>query len=44
MANYSAHLPLRDIYFHGTWIRAGQLVLVFYAAANTQRGPEFNSL
>ncbi|MDF3290131.1 cytochrome P450 [Streptomyces silvisoli] len=36
MANYSAHYPLRDVYFHGTWIRAGQLVLVSYAAANTQ--------
>ncbi|WP_308416854.1 cytochrome P450 [Streptomyces sp. AJS327] len=38
MSNYSAHFPRRDIYFHGTWIRAGQLVMVSYAAANTQRG------
>ncbi|MFF3763681.1 cytochrome P450 [Streptomyces sp. NPDC001922] len=34
MANYGAHFPRRDVYFHGTWIRAGQLVLVSYAAAN----------
>lgn len=38
LSNYSAHFPKRDIYFHGTWIRAGQLVLVSYAAINTQQG------
>ena len=38
MANYSAHYPRQDVYFHGAWIRAGQLVLVSYAAASTQRG------
>lgn len=39
MANYSAHFPRRDVFFHGTWIRAGQLVMVSYAAANGQFGP-----
>ncbi|MFI0977363.1 cytochrome P450 [Streptomyces sp. NPDC021093] len=38
MANYAAHYPRRDVFFHGTWVRAGQLVLVSYAAANTQSG------
>lgn len=38
MANYSAHYPRRDVYFHGVWLRAGQLVLVSYAAASTQGG------
>lgn len=38
MANYSAHFPKRDVYFHGHWLRAGQLVLVSYAAATTQAG------
>ncbi|MGY1436307.1 cytochrome P450 [Streptomyces reniochalinae] len=38
MANYSAHFPKRDVYFHGVWLRAGQLVLVSYAAATTQSG------
>ena len=38
LSNYSAHFPKRDVYFHGTWIRAGQLVLVSYAAINTQQG------
>ncbi|MCE4948797.1 cytochrome P450 [Streptomyces noursei] len=36
MANYSAHFPVRDVFFHGTWVRAGQLVMVSYAAANSQ--------
>ncbi|MYT32116.1 cytochrome P450 [Streptomyces sp. MspMP-M5] len=36
MANYSAHFPVRDVFFHGTWLRAGQLVMVSYAAANSQ--------
>ncbi|MFI7098791.1 cytochrome P450 [Streptomyces sp. NPDC050161] len=38
MANYSAHYARRDVFFHGTWVRAGQLVMVSYAAANTQFG------
>jgi len=38
MANYSAHFPKRDVYFHGMWIRTGQLVLISFAAANTQHG------
>ncbi|MGH3312074.1 MAG: cytochrome P450 [Streptomyces sp.] len=38
MSNYSAHYPTRDVYFHGVWIRKGQLVLVSYAAASTQHG------
>ncbi|KIZ18392.1 cytochrome P450 [Streptomyces natalensis] len=38
MANYSAHYPRRDVFFHGTWVRQGQLVLVSYAAANNQFG------
>lgn len=38
MANYSAHFPKREVYFHGNRIRPGQLVLVSYAAANTQHG------
>ncbi|MFE0377204.1 cytochrome P450 [Streptomyces inhibens] len=36
MANYSAHFPVRDVFFHGTWVRKGQLVMVSYAAANSQ--------
>ncbi|GAA2255424.1 cytochrome P450 [Kitasatospora cystarginea] len=35
MANYGAHYPLRDTDLHGTRIPARQLVLVSYAAANT---------
>ena len=36
MANYSAHYPRHNVRFHGTWIHAHQLVLVSYAAANTE--------
>lgn len=36
LANYSAHFPVRDVFFHGTWVRKGQLVMVSYAAANSQ--------
>ncbi|MBU7597590.1 cytochrome P450 [Streptomyces sp. P38-E01] len=36
MANYSAHYPRHNVRFHGTWIHANQLVLVSYAAANTE--------
>lgn len=38
MANFSAHFPKRDVLFHGTRVRRGQLVLVSYAAANAQMG------
>ncbi|WP_407553238.1 cytochrome P450 [Streptomyces sp. Pv4-95] len=38
LGNYSAHFPVRDVFFHGTWVRAGQLVMVSYAAANSQFG------
>ncbi|MFF2926048.1 cytochrome P450 [Streptomyces celluloflavus] len=38
LTNYSAHFARRDVFFHGTWVRAGQLVMVSYAAANTQFG------
>ncbi|MGW7574004.1 cytochrome P450 [Streptomyces sp. NPDC054765] len=36
LTNISAHFPVRDVFFHGTWVRAGQLVMVSYAAANSQ--------
>ncbi|MFF3744779.1 cytochrome P450 family protein [Streptomyces kronopolitis] len=36
LTNYSAHYPVRDVFFHGTWVRKGQLVMVSYAAANSQ--------
>ncbi|UED85150.1 cytochrome P450 [Streptomyces profundus] len=35
-ANFSAHYPRRDMEFHGRRLRAGQLLLVSYAAANSQ--------
>ncbi|MGW9597233.1 cytochrome P450 [Streptomyces chartreusis] len=38
LANLSAHFPVRDVFFHGTWVRKGQLVMVSYAAANNQFG------
>lgn len=38
MSQYSPHYARRDVFFHGTWVRKGQLVLVSYAAANTQFG------
>ncbi|NLU74273.1 cytochrome P450 [Streptomyces sp. HNM0575] len=38
ICNYSAHFPKRDVYFHGTWIRTGQLVMVSYAAAGAAHG------
>ncbi|MFJ9412992.1 cytochrome P450 [Streptomyces sp. NPDC101227] len=38
LANYAWHYPKRDLLFHGTWLRAGQLVLISFAAANTQFG------
>ena len=39
MANLSAHYPRYDITFHGREIKAGSLVLVSYAAANSQAAP-----
>ncbi|MFF4606281.1 cytochrome P450 [Streptomyces sp. NPDC001339] len=36
LTNYSAHYPVRDVFFHGTWVRKGQLVMVSYAACNSQ--------
>jgi cytochrome P450 len=38
VANYSAYFARRDVEFHGTWVRADQLVLISYAAASTQHG------
>lgn len=38
IGNYSAHFPKRDVHFHGTWIRRGQLVMVSLAAAGAQHG------
>ncbi|WP_367125121.1 cytochrome P450 [Streptomyces phytohabitans] len=38
LANLSPHFARHDTDLHGTPVRAGQLVLVSYAAANTQRG------
>ncbi|MFI0780164.1 cytochrome P450 [Streptomyces sp. NPDC021212] len=35
MANYSPHYPVSDVEFGGTTLRAGDLVLVSYAAANS---------
>lgn len=39
MANLGAHYPRHDTEFHGVPLRAGQLVLVSFAAANTQSLP-----
>ncbi|SCK07871.1 cytochrome P450 [Streptomyces sp. WMMB 322] len=38
ISNYSSHFPRRDVYFHGTWVRSGQLVMVSYAAAGAAHG------
>ncbi|WP_308290535.1 cytochrome P450 [Streptomyces marispadix] len=38
ICNYSAHFPRRDVFFHGTWIRTGQLVMVSYTAAGAAHG------
>ncbi|MGW6916170.1 cytochrome P450 [Kitasatospora sp. NPDC054939] len=40
MANLSAHYPRYDLAFHGRELKAGQLVLVSYAAANSQAAPD----
>ncbi|MFB7917506.1 cytochrome P450 [Streptomyces sp. NPDC056061] len=39
LANLAAHYPRHDTEFHGVRLRAGQLLLVSYAAANTQAEP-----
>ncbi|MFG2628546.1 cytochrome P450 [Streptomyces sp. NPDC048473] len=39
LANFAAHYPRRDTEFHGVRLRAGQLLLISYAAANTQSAP-----
>ncbi|MGY3679106.1 cytochrome P450 [Streptomyces sp. TE33382] len=39
LANLGAHYPRHDTEFHGVALRAGQLVLVSFAAANTQSPP-----
>ncbi|MEV6974609.1 cytochrome P450 [Kitasatospora sp. NPDC093806] len=39
LANLSAHYPRCDVTFHGREIKAGSLVLVSYAAANSQAAP-----
>ncbi|WP_406408427.1 cytochrome P450 [Streptomyces halstedii] len=39
LANMGAHYPRHDTEFHGVPLRAGQLVLVSFAAANTQSPP-----
>ncbi|SDH70201.1 cytochrome P450 [Nonomuraea jiangxiensis] len=36
MANYGPYFVSRPTEFHGTWIQPGELVLVSYAAANTE--------
>ncbi|WP_405683901.1 cytochrome P450 [Streptomyces sp. NBC_00057] len=40
LANFAAHYPRHDTEFHGVRLRAGQLLLVSYAAANTQSVPD----
>ncbi|MFJ6855578.1 cytochrome P450 [Streptomyces sp. NPDC091271] len=39
LASMGAHFPRHDTEFHGVPLRAGQLVLVSFAAANTQSPP-----
>lgn len=39
LANLAAHYPRRDTEFHGVRLRAGQLVLVSYGAANARSAP-----
>ncbi|MFI6122093.1 cytochrome P450 [Streptomyces sp. NPDC051064] len=39
LASMGAHFPRHDTDFHGVPLRAGQLVLVSFAAANTQSPP-----
>jgi cytochrome P450 len=39
LANLAAHYPRHDTEFHGVRLRAGQLLLVSYAAANTRSEP-----
>ncbi|MEV7402304.1 cytochrome P450 [Streptomyces sp. NPDC091267] len=44
IANLAAHYPRHDTEFHGVRLRAGQLVLVSYGAANTQSEPATSDL
>ncbi|MEU5715819.1 cytochrome P450 [Streptomyces sp. NPDC020403] len=44
LANMGAHYPRHDTEFHGVPLRAGQLVLVSFAAANTQSPPTASGL
>ncbi|MFE2088288.1 cytochrome P450 [Streptomyces sp. NPDC059460] len=39
LANFAAHYPRHDTEFHGVRLRAGQLLLVSFAGANTQSPP-----
>ncbi|MFF9567040.1 cytochrome P450 [Streptomyces sp. NPDC014685] len=43
LANLSAHYPRHDTEFHGARLRAGQLILVSYAAANAQSAPDLKN-
>ncbi|MGN9840601.1 cytochrome P450 [Nonomuraea sp. H19] len=36
MANYGPYFVRQPVHFHGTWIQPAELVLVSYAAANTE--------
>ena len=36
MSNYGPYFVLQPVHFHGTWIQPAELVLVSYAAANTE--------
>ncbi|WP_214416838.1 cytochrome P450 [Sphaerisporangium fuscum] len=36
MANYGPYVVRHPVHFHGTWIQPAELVLVSYAAANTE--------
>ncbi|MFD9499378.1 cytochrome P450 [Streptomyces sp. NPDC060035] len=44
MANLGAHYPRHDTEFHGVPLRAGQLVMVSFAAANTQSLPALSDV
>ncbi|MGW2179648.1 cytochrome P450 [Streptomyces sp. NPDC001732] len=43
LANLAAHYPRHDTEFHGVRLRAGQLLLVSYAAANSQSAPDLSN-
>ncbi|MET9657119.1 cytochrome P450 [Streptomyces sp. NPDC006510] len=44
LANLAAHYPRHDTEFHGVRLRAGQLLLVSYAAANSRSTPGLSDL